>query len=84
MCLGLFLIFLLSLSGALIYLLDLFCNAPNPNVRSQTAELLAKILTDKLVGPKVRILLCKFLPAIFMDGMRDNAEASVHMFEGKE
>ena len=40
------------------------------------------MLADKLVGPKVRIILTKFLPGIFMDAMRDSAEASVHMFEG--
>jgi DnaJ family protein C protein 13 len=69
-------------AGALIYLLDLYCNATNPNIREKTAELFAKILSDKLVGPKVRIIMCKFLPPVFMDAMRDSAEASVHMFEG--
>ncbi|XP_025080789.1 dnaJ homolog subfamily C member 13-like isoform X2 [Pomacea canaliculata] len=68
--------------GGLIYLLDLFCNSSNPNVREKTAELLGKMQSDKLVGPKVRILLTKFLPGIFMDAMRDSPEASVHMFEG--
>ena len=66
----------------MIYLLDLFSNAPHPGVREKTAELLAKMLSDKLVGPKVRIVLSKFLPPIFMDAMRDSPEASVHMFEG--
>ena len=37
----------------MIYLLDLFCNATHPDVRNKTAELLAKMLADKLVGPKV-------------------------------
>ena len=69
--------------GALIYLLHLFCNSQNPTVREETAALFAKMITDKLVGPKVRIVLCKFLPLIFMDAMRDNAEASVHMFESE-
>ncbi|XP_046378006.2 dnaJ homolog subfamily C member 13-like [Haliotis rufescens] len=68
--------------GALIYLLDLFCNATHPQIREKTAELFAKMLADKLIGPKVRIILNKFLPAIFMDAMRDSPEASVHMFEG--
>lgn len=70
------------MKGAPIYLLDLFANATNPNVREKTAELMAKMLADKLVGPKVRIILSKFLPGIFMDAMRDSPEASVHMFEG--
>lgn len=68
--------------GAIVYLLDLFCNATNPTTREKTAELFAKMLSDKLVGPKVRIILSKFLPGIFMDAMRDSPEASVHMFEG--
>ncbi|XP_026537495.1 dnaJ homolog subfamily C member 13 isoform X2 [Notechis scutatus] len=70
------------LKGALIYLLDMFCNSTHPQVRSQTAELFAKMTTDKLVGPKVRIILMKFLPSVFMDAMRDNPEAAVHIFEG--
>ena len=65
-------------------MLDLFCNATNPGIREQTAEMFAKMLSDKLVGPKIRILLTKFLPPIFMDAMRDSAEASVHMFEGEK
>ncbi|KAM8967651.1 dnaJ homolog subfamily C member 13 isoform 1-T1 [Pelodytes ibericus] len=68
--------------GALIYLLDMFCNSTHPQVRSQTAELFAKMTTDKLIGPKVRIALTKFLPGVFMDAMRDNPEAAVHIFEG--
>uniref|UniRef100_A0A2I3HZT1 DnaJ heat shock protein family (Hsp40) member C13 n=1 Tax=Nomascus leucogenys TaxID=61853 RepID=A0A2I3HZT1_NOMLE len=48
--------------GALIYLLDMFCNSTHPQVRAQTAELFAKMTADKLIGPKVRITLMKFLP----------------------
>ena len=73
----------LLFTGGLIYLLDLFCNGTNPTVRERSAELFSKMMSDKLIGPKVKILLAKFLPAIFMDAMRDSAEASVHMFEGK-
>ena len=72
-----------DLAGALIYMLNLFCNSQSPSVREETAALLAKMITDKLVGPKVRIALSKFLPLIFMDAMRDNSEASVHMFESE-
>lgn len=61
----------------------MFCNSTNATLREQTAELFAKILSDKLVGPKVRIIVAKFLPAIFMDAMRESPEASVHMFEGQ-
>lgn len=70
--------------GGLIYLLDLFCNGTNPTVRERSAELFSKMMSDKLIGPKVKIILSKFLPAIFMDAMRDSAEASVHMFEANQ
>ncbi|CAB1340624.1 unnamed protein product [Coregonus sp. 'balchen'] len=69
-------------SSVLIYLLDLFCNSTHPQVRTQTAELFSKMTSDKLVGPKVRLTLMRFLPGVFMDAMRDNAEAAVHIFEG--
>ncbi|XP_038048790.1 dnaJ homolog subfamily C member 13-like isoform X3 [Patiria miniata] len=72
----------ITAKGGLVYVLDLFCNSPNPNVREKSAELFAKMQSDKLMGPRIRILLCKFLPPIFMDAMRDSPEASIHMFEG--
>lgn len=67
--------------GAVIYLIDLFCNSTNPQVRESCAELLARMSADKLVGPKVRLALGAFLPPIFADAMRDNPQACVHMFE---
>lgn len=70
--------------GGLIYLLDLYTNGTNPVVRERSAELFAKMMSDKLIGPKVKIVLSKFLPAIFMDAMRDSAQASVHMFEANQ
>lgn len=40
--------------GAVIYLLDLFCNSRNPQIREFCAELLGKMTADKLTGPKVK------------------------------
>ncbi|XP_050098670.1 dnaJ homolog subfamily C member 13 isoform X1 [Anopheles aquasalis] len=67
--------------GAVIYLLDLFCNASNPQIREQCAELLAKMNADKLSGPKVRITVCKYLPAVFLDAMIDSTSVAVQMYE---
>lgn len=36
---------------------------------------------DKLSGPKVRITVCKFLPAVFLDAMIDSPSISVQMLE---
>ena len=51
-------------------------------MREKTAELLARMGADKLVGPKVRLTLGRFLPSVFADAMRDSPQACVHMFEG--
>jgi DnaJ homolog subfamily C member 13 len=37
--------------------------------------------SDKLSGPKVRITVCKFLPAVFLDAMIDSPSISVQMLE---
>ncbi|XP_067003788.2 dnaJ homolog subfamily C member 13 [Anabrus simplex] len=67
--------------GAVIYLLDLFCNSNVSIVREKCAELLARMMADKLMGPKVRLTLGRFLPPAFADAMRDSPQACVHMFE---
>lgn len=64
-------------------MLNLFCNSTLPSVREETASLFGKMITDKLVGPKVRIILSKFLPVIFMDAMKDSPETSLHMFDSE-
>ncbi|XP_060515817.1 dnaJ homolog subfamily C member 13 [Cylas formicarius] len=69
--------------GAVIYMLDLFCNSNDVRVRQSSAELLAKMSLDKLVGPKVRLAIETFLPPIFSDAMRDSPETSVTMFESE-
>lgn len=65
----------------MIYLLDLFCNSNSQQVREYSAELLARMGSDKLIGPKIRLVLGKFLPAVFADAMRDSPQTCVHMFE---
>lgn len=67
--------------GAVIYLLDLFCNSTSSQNRERSAELLARMCADKLVGPKVKLCLGAFLPTIFADAMRDSPETAVSMFE---
>lgn len=40
-------------AGAVIYLLDLFCNCKTPEMREMAVELLSRMMADKLHGPKV-------------------------------
>ena len=39
------------------------------------------MLSDKLVGPKVRLVLLKFLPSLFVEALSDSAETAIHMFD---
>lgn len=61
--------------------MDLFANSRNPQIREQCAEILGKMTADKLTGPKVRISVSKFLPAVFLDAMIESPAISVQMFE---
>ena len=69
-------------TGGILYVLNIFANNNLSNVRQKSAELFAKLMTDKLTGPKVRLILQRFLPPLFMDAMKDNSEASVVTYEG--
>lgn len=73
--------FLFTISGGVITLVYLFCNAQDQAVREKSAEVLCKMSSDKLMGPKVRIALSKFLPEIFLDAMKKSVEACLNMFE---
>jgi DnaJ homolog subfamily C member 13 len=81
--LKLFFLSIFFFSGVVIYLLDLYCNSNNAQLRETSAELLAKMTSDKLSGPKVRITVCKFLPAVFLDAMIDSPSISVQMLESE-
>ena len=39
------------------------------------------MLSDKLVGPKVRLVLLKFLPSLFVEALSDSCETAIHMFD---
>jgi len=68
--------------GGVITLVYLFCNAQDQTVREKSADVLCKMSGDKLMGPKVRIALSKFLPEVFLDAMKRSVEACIQMFEG--
>jgi len=69
-------------SGGILYLLNIFANGSVPQVRQKSAELFAKLLSDKLTGPRIRLILQRFLPPLFMDAMKENSEAAVITYEG--
>jgi len=69
-------------TGGILYLLNIFANGTVPQVRQKSAELFSKLLSDKLTGPRIRLIMQRFLPPLFMDAMKENSEAAVITYEG--
>lgn len=48
-------------TGGLLYCLNVFANGNLPNIRQKAAELFAKLLSEKLTGPRIRLILQRYL-----------------------
>ncbi|CAN7988684.1 unnamed protein product [Ixodes hexagonus] len=70
--------------GALVYLLDQWCNGQQGPLRERTAELLAKMAADKLHGARLQRSLERFLPPLFLDAMRQSPTEALHLFQGNQ
>lgn len=68
-------------SGGMVCLVRAFACGQEQEVREKAADVLSKMTNDKLMGPKVRIALAKFLPEIFLDAIKKSPETGVQMFE---
>ena len=69
-------------AGGLLYVLNIFTTNNLAQIRQKSTELFAKLMSDKLTGPKIKLLLQRFLPPLFMDAMKDSSETAVITFEG--
>uniref|UniRef100_A0A914YWG2 J domain-containing protein n=1 Tax=Panagrolaimus superbus TaxID=310955 RepID=A0A914YWG2_9BILA len=68
--------------GGLLYILNVFCDPQLPTEnRIHAAELLAKLQSDKLTGPRWVRYLIRYLPPIFADSLRDNSSNAIQMFD---
>merc|ERR1740128_329056 len=67
--------------GGVAFVLDIFCNDGDMKLRVRSAEVVARMMADRLVGGKVRIQMMKFLPALFGDAMRDTPSIAVQLLE---
>ncbi|XP_054167917.1 dnaJ homolog subfamily C member 13-like [Oppia nitens] len=70
--------------GAILYLLTLYAKSNNFEVREKAAELLSKMTSDKLNGPRIKLILHKFVPSLFIDAMKDSPQTAVHLFDGTQ
>lgn len=70
--------------GAVVYLLDQWCNGSEQTLRERAGELLAKMAADKLHGPAVRATVGRFLPTVFLDTMRQGPKEALHLFQAQQ
>ncbi|XP_075217212.1 receptor mediated endocytosis 8 isoform X2 [Lycorma delicatula] len=67
--------------GGYLYLINIVCNSSVYDVRVKAAELLGRLCSDKLSGPRVRLALGRFLPDAICDAFRDAPSDSIRLLE---
>nr|CDJ98393.1 Heat shock protein DnaJ domain containing protein [Haemonchus contortus] len=68
--------------GGLLYILSVLCSSESdPGERLLAAELLTKLQSDKLTGPRWTRFITKYLPPIFADALRDSPNTAITMFD---
>ncbi|KAK6027855.1 DnaJ domain protein [Ostertagia ostertagi] len=71
-----------ELTGGLLYILSVLCSSESdPGERLLAAELLTKLQSDKLTGPRWTRFITKYLPPIFADALRDSPNTAITMFD---
>lgn len=70
--------------GCLVYLVDLFCNSFEANVRLKSADLMARITADKLSGFQAALVLNRFLPMIIVDAMKNSTKDAINLYDNNQ
>lgn len=70
--------------GGLVYLVDLFCNCADADIRLRSADLMARITADKLSGFQASLILNRFLPMIIVDAMKNSSKDSVNLYDNNQ
>jgi len=70
--------------GGLVYLVDLFCNCTDPDVRLKSADLMARMTADKLSGFQASLILNRFLPMIIVDAMKNSTSDALSLFDNNQ
>lgn len=70
--------------GGLVYLVDLFCNCTDPDIRLRSADLMARLTGDKLSGFQACLILNRFLPMIIVDAMKNSTKDALNLFDNNQ
>eukprot|EP01133_Synstelium_polycarpum_P018030 gene18030-21522_t len=70
--------------AGMLYLLDVFSNVQIPlESRVKSCAVLGRMVIDKVHGPKVSLLLTKFLPPVFTSTMGEDPQQTVMVFDAQ-
>ncbi|KAK7201103.1 endosomal trafficking protein RME-8 [Novymonas esmeraldas] len=67
--------------GIYVFLLSLYATTPRESVREECCRCLAKGFADRLVGPQLFLRCSKYLPAAFLEMMKDNVKQACRMLD---
>lgn len=70
--------------GCLVYLVDLFCNSTDSDIRLKSADLMARITADKLSGFQACLILNRFLPMIIVEATKNSTRDSLNLFDNNQ
>lgn len=68
-------------SGGLLYLLDILFNSNVLDIRVKGAEVLGRLIADKISGPRIKLTITHIVPSIICDAMRDSPAQAVNLLE---
>ena len=68
-------------AGGLVYLLAVFADDSAHELRCAAAEVIGKMQSEKLTGPRWHRAIVQYVPAIFADACRDSARTAVNLFD---
>lgn len=67
--------------GLYVVLLSLYATTTSEEVREETCRCLGKAFADRLVGPQIFLRSSRFLPAAFLEMMKDNPRQASQMLD---
>lgn len=70
--------------GGLVYLIHLFSNSTDTDVRSKSSDLMSRITVDKLSGFQASLILNRFLPMIIVDAMKNSSKDAINLFDNNQ
>lgn len=71
--------------GGHLFAVDLLCNGDNESgLRDKSAIFLSRLMTEKLSGPRLRLVLGQILPLAIIDTIRDLPSSTVRLLDNDQ